>query len=158
MMGYTWHLSVVDAGYPRGEALIASARANIWLTSVSLDPNRWNPDTLQAGRFNFGTQEGTEIEGGPVHFGIAGALPVAGDFNGDGIDEVGVFYRGHWFIDINGNGVWDDDMGAAGLGGPSDVVVYRVEYDWGIITPLIQSVLGESVRHMSSIAVRNEPF
>ena len=29
---------------------------------------------------------------------------------------------------------WDADMGAAGLGGPSDVVVYRLTYDWGIIT------------------------
>jgi hypothetical protein len=75
------------------------------------------------------------------------------DTNDDGNYDLGEPYS-----DINGNGVWDDDMGAAGLGGPSDVVVYRVEYDWGIITPLIQSVLGESVRHMSSIAVRNEPF
>jgi hypothetical protein len=75
------------------------------------------------------------------------------DDNDDGNYDLGEPYS-----DINGNGQWDDDMGAAGLGGPSDVVVYRVEYDWGIITPLIQSVLGDSVRHMSSIAVRNEPF
>jgi Flp pilus assembly pilin Flp len=62
------------------------------------------------------------------------------------------------FTDVNGNGVWDADMGAAGLGGPSDVVVYRVSYDWGVMTPLIQDVLGDSVRHVSSVAVRNEPF
>jgi Flp pilus assembly pilin Flp len=62
------------------------------------------------------------------------------------------------FTDVNGNGIWDADMGAAGLGGPSDVVVYRVSYDWGVMTPLIRNVLGESVRHVSSVAVRNEPF
>ncbi len=62
------------------------------------------------------------------------------------------------FTDVNGNGVWDADMGAAGLGGPSDVVVYRVSYDWGVMTPLIRDILGDSVRHVSSVAVRNEPF
>ena len=59
---------------------------------------------------------------------------------------------------MNGNGQWDPDMGAAGLGGPSDVVVYRLTYDWGIITPVMREVMGESVKHVSSIAVRNEPF
>jgi hypothetical protein len=62
------------------------------------------------------------------------------------------------FTDVNGNGTWDADMGAAGLGGPSDVVVYRLTYDWGIITPFMANIIGQSVRHVSSVAVRNEPF
>jgi Flp pilus assembly pilin Flp len=66
--------------------------------------------------------------------------------------------NGEVFTDVNGNGEWDPDMGEAGLGGPSDVVVYRVTYDWGIITPVMRDILGQSVRHVSSIAVRNEPF
>jgi hypothetical protein len=49
-------------------------------------------------------------------------------------------------------------MGAAGLGGPSDVVVYTVTYDWGLITPFMRRVMGESIRHISTVAVRNEPF
>ena len=65
---------------------------------------------------------------------------------------------GEVFTDVNGNGQWDPDMGAAGLGGPSDVVVYRVTYDWGIMTPYMRDVMGESVHHVSSVAVRNEPF
>ena len=69
-----------------------------------------------------------------------------------------VYDTGELFTDVNGNGQWDADMGAAGLGGPSDVVVYRVRYAWGIMTPLIQSVMGESIAHVSSVAVRNEPF
>jgi hypothetical protein len=73
-------------------------------------------------------------------------------------DGNGAYSPGEGFTDINGNGAWDDDMGAAGLGGPSDVVVYRVEYTWGIMSVLAQSVLGDSFRHVSSIAVRNEPF
>jgi Flp pilus assembly pilin Flp len=65
--------------------------------------------------------------------------------------------EGEPFTDVNGNGEWDADMGAAGLGGPDAVVVYTVTYDWGIITPVMRNLLGDSVRHVSSIAVKNEP-
>ena len=75
------------------------------------------------------------------------------DQNGNGSWEVGEPYT-----DINGNAQWDDDMGAAGLGGPSDIVVYRLSYDWGVVTPMIREIVGGSVRHVSSIAVRNEPY
>ena len=69
-----------------------------------------------------------------------------------------VYNSGEPFVDVNGNGQWDADMGAAGLGGPSDVVVYRLSYSWGLVTPMLRELLGESVTHVSSIAVRNEPF
>jgi hypothetical protein len=36
-------------------------------------------------------------------FGQAGDIPVVGDFDGDGLDEVAVFRQGKWFIDSNGN-------------------------------------------------------
>jgi Flp pilus assembly pilin Flp len=69
-----------------------------------------------------------------------------------------VYDTGELFTDVNGNGQWDADMGEAGLGGPSDVVVYRLTYDWGIVTPVMRNVIGDSVTHVSSIAVRNEPY
>jgi hypothetical protein len=75
------------------------------------------------------------------------------DANGNGSYDAGEVYG-----DVNGNGQWDADMGKAGLGVGGDVVVYRLEYAWGVITPLMQRVLGESVTHVSSVAVRNEPF
>lgn len=65
---------------------------------------------------------------------------------------------GEGYTDVNGNGQWDADMGAAGLGGPSDVVVYRLSYEWGIVTPMMRGVLGDTARHVSSVAVRNEPY
>ena len=40
-------------------------------------------------------------------FGIAGDLPVVGDWNGDGKAKVGVFRIGSWYLDANGNGQWD---------------------------------------------------
>ncbi len=32
----------------------------------------------------------------------------AGDFNGDGFDELAFYKDGEWFVDLNGNGMWDD--------------------------------------------------
>ena len=37
-----------------------------------------------------------------------GDMPVVGDFNGDGVDEIGVYRDGTWYIDTNGNGMIDD--------------------------------------------------
>lgn len=75
------------------------------------------------------------------------------DENGDG-----AYNTGEAFDDINGNGAWDEDMGVAGLGGPGDVVVYRLSYDWEIMIPLFQPFFGDEVALDASIAVRNEPF
>lgn len=65
---------------------------------------------------------------------------------------------GEKFTDVNGNGKWDADMGKAGLGGESAIVVYRLSYAWGIVTPMLRKFLGETVMNQSSVAVRNEPF
>lgn len=75
------------------------------------------------------------------------------DANGNGAWDAG-----EPWTDVNGNAVWDADMGAAGLGGPSDIVVYRLTYDWGVVTPMMAEIVGGSVHHVSSIAVRNEPY
>lgn len=40
-------------------------------------------------------------------FGMAGDLPVTGDWNGDGLTEVGVFRNGYWYLDVNGNRQFD---------------------------------------------------
>jgi hypothetical protein len=42
-------------------------------------------------------------------FGLPGDLPVVGDWNGSGKDKVGVFRpeTREWFLDFNGNGIWD---------------------------------------------------
>ena len=65
---------------------------------------------------------------------------------------------GEDFNDVNGNGAWDEDMGAAGLGGPGDVVVYQMSYDWDIIIPIFRPFFGDSINLQANIAVRNEPF
>ncbi len=64
------------------------------------------------------------------------------------------------YVDINGNNQWDADMGAAGAGGPGAVVVYKVKYDWPLLTGLLTPLLGQNgyVTLSVSTAVRNEPF
>lgn len=46
-----------------------------------------------------------------AQFGAATDIPVSGDFNGDGIDEIGVFRNGSWFIDMNNNFQWNGTAG-----------------------------------------------
>lgn len=73
-------------------------------------------------------------------------------------NDNGEFDEGEEFDDINGNSTWDEDMGTAGLGGPGDVVVYRLRYDWPIMIPLFEPFFGETVALDANVAVRNEPF
>lgn len=69
----------------------------------------------------------------------------------------GSYDAGEPFDDINENGGWDQDMGAAGLGGPGDVVVYQLSYDWTIMVPIFRPIFGDEITLEASIAVRNEP-
>ncbi len=80
---------------------------------------------LQVAPWSLITPEGNSISriwssGRKLQFGMRGGVPVTGDFNGDGITDVGVFFRGQWFIDLNGNGVWDKEDLWAKLGYTDD--------------------------------------
>ena len=53
------------------------------------------------------TAEGTPREDVIDHvfrYGISLDLPVAGDWNGDGIRSIGVFRAGTWLLDMDGDG------------------------------------------------------
>lgn len=64
------------------------------------------------------------------------------------------------FVDINGNGVFDLDQGAATAGGAGSVVLYRVTYPWALFTPLMSNLLGTGgIYNITAVAaVRNEQF
>ncbi|MFN3152565.1 SdrD B-like domain-containing protein [Bremerella sp.] len=127
-VGFTWHLSVVNAGDPRGKEPVAVSES-FWLTSANGDLNPWNTENLgQAGWTLLADgEDGQESETLHRLFGAKDAIPVAGDFNGDGVSELGVFIDGHWFIDLNGNGRWDDEDMYAKLGHDGDQPVVG---DW----------------------------
>jgi Flp pilus assembly pilin Flp len=72
----------------------------------------------------------------------------------------GKYDSGEDYVDLNGNSQWDDDRGIAGVGAYGEVVRYKVDYQWHVMTPLLSSMLGDNgVLHMSaSVVVRNEPY
>ena len=78
----------------------------------------------------------------------------------DNSPENGVYDEGEDFLDVNGNSVWDVDMGAAGLGGPGEIVLYRIDTEWPLMTGLLSTAIGEDgeIPLTASIIVRNEPF
>jgi fibronectin type 3 domain-containing protein len=66
-----------------------------------------------------GQWDGCNIDGCYGPFGVSGDLPVAGDWNADGITRIGVFRpsTGKWYLDLNGNGQLDG-CGVDGCYGP----------------------------------------
>lgn len=78
----------------------------------------------------------------------------------NGLPANGLFDEGEDFDDINGNETWDGDQGVAGAGGPGDVVMYELTYDWQFVTPVLSAFAhqDEGLSMTASIAVRNEPY
>jgi len=70
------------------------------------DPNtaKWYLDFNGNGKW-----DGTTIDH-TAWFGFNGAVPITGDWNGDRITDIGIFYDGEWFIDSNGNGTYEIDF------------------------------------------------
>jgi lysophospholipase L1-like esterase len=44
------------------------------------------------------------------YFGVSNDIPITGDWNGDGKTNIGVFRKGGWYLDFNGNGQWDKNV------------------------------------------------
>ncbi|MGC3969068.1 MAG: VCBS repeat-containing protein [Pirellulales bacterium] len=60
-------------------------------------------------------------------FGPVDGVPLSGDFNGDGLNEMAVFADGRWFVDFNGNSQWDAADLCIALGAAGD---HPVIGDW----------------------------
>lgn len=71
----------------------------------------------------------------------------------------GRYDAGEAFVDINGNGAWDRDLGRPGIGGPGEIVVYTATYRLPFFTPL-QAFIGgaNGTLLQASAVIRNEPF
>lgn len=63
------------------------------------------------------------------------------------------------YTDENNNGVWDDDVGSDGIGGPRDVVLYEINLTYRRIFPL-HSFIGTSPTQVitASTVLRNQPY
>ncbi|MHB8861019.1 MAG: SdrD B-like domain-containing protein [Pirellulaceae bacterium] len=128
IMQMAWHLSVVDGGSPRTEIPHEDAAPGRWRTVSHLSHTQWVSVAMQKGYWIMptGPDRATSNFAG-LAFGLPGAVPISGDFNGDGICEVGLYHEGQWYIDLNGNGRWDEEDLWAQLGNIEDLPVVG---DW----------------------------
>ena len=127
---FTWHLSVIDSGQPRGERGTTPLEGLVLRPAAFAPPDGWAGQRMDQGRWllRFSSDDpATPSRTREILFGLPGGFPVVGDFNGDGIDEIAVYVRGHWFIDLNGNGRWDEEDLWAQLG---DEIDQPVTGDW----------------------------
>jgi protocatechuate 3,4-dioxygenase beta subunit len=119
--GYTWHLSVVNAGWPRS---MTPTEARFQLTSSQMDVANWQSVPLDRATWTLGILDGAQVVvARQGNLGNEKAIPVTGDFNGDGVTDIGVYVDGQWFLDLNGNGRWDEGDLWARLGTQDDLPV-----------------------------------
>jgi hypothetical protein len=80
-----------------------------------------------------GTWNGTPTDKTYANFGVGlpNAIPVAGDWDGTGVTRIGVFSNGTWYLDMNGNGIWD---------GP---VTDKTYPNFGVGLPNVMPVVGD---------------
>jgi hypothetical protein len=105
----TWHLSIVNGGMPRGAKagqLVSTEKMED--SADHLNYRSWTVRGMRTSNYRY-------ISTAPISnkpqsvFSLPGAKPLMGDFNGDGLHELALFLDGEWFIDINGNGKWDEE-------------------------------------------------
>ena len=126
---YTWHLSVIDAGEPRGHQVDKKvSRDRVARNAKLLNASQWTIDAIAQGRWVIVSTNPNKPTKSPRDaFDILGAIHLAGDFNGDGRDEIALYKDGEWLLDINGNGAWDEGDMWAKLGERGDLPVVG---DW----------------------------
>ena len=63
------------------------------------------------------------------------------------------------FTDLDGDGVWDADIGKDGAGMGGEVVSYSVEVPWHVMTPFVGPLMAPNgtLPLRATIVVRNEP-
>ncbi len=69
-----------------------------------------------------------------------------------------VYPDGEPWIEVNGNGVYDEDFGVAGMGAQGDIVLYTVTYSWNFLSGQLIPILDGLIPMRASIVIRNEPF
>ncbi|MFA6974145.1 MAG: hypothetical protein WC238_05435 [Parcubacteria group bacterium] len=118
-VGGTWYLDTDGSGgwnggdylYTFGNQPNAKAVAGDWdgdgTTEIGVydsDTGEWYLDTSGDGIWNASEDDLYNFGSQP------GAIPVTGDWDGDGTTEIGVYDSddGKWYLDYDGDGTWDD--------------------------------------------------
>jgi hypothetical protein len=114
----TWYLDKNGNGVgmvPPTDSLIvwggASPTSRWWAIGLAPAPadrhlaatGTWYLDKNGNGAWDGPTTDGVIANWG----GMPGDVPVVGEWTGGGITKIGVYRNGTWYLDKNGNGVWD---------------------------------------------------
>jgi len=162
---YTWHLSVVNGGLPRATSGDGNDDS-IWQQAGFIGSDEWDRFEMEEAVWTF-TEMSDDFEitkkSETSIFGMLDGTPLAGDFDGDGSDEIAVFNAGYWLIDVNHNGRWDQDDLLAKLGDAEDRPVVG---DWdgdgkddiGIFGPIWEKDLEAIAQEPGLPNPANSPF
>lgn len=119
-VGYTWHLSIIDAGQPRA---VQQGQPTMQFASRALESVQWQDTPMDRAEWTIAKRDGEKTTFESFTFGHPEGIPITGDWDGDGITELGVFFKGYWYLDLNGNGQWDAEDLWCHLGSDADLPV-----------------------------------
>jgi FtsP/CotA-like multicopper oxidase with cupredoxin domain len=97
---YMWHCHMLaheDNDMMRFISFLPYERIGVY------DNGTWNLDVNGNETWDSGWPDITYSFG----IGLTGSMPAAGDWTGTGTSDVGVYQNGIWYLDENGDGVWD---------------------------------------------------
>ncbi len=101
----TWHLSVINGGFPRGKGLTGPAAKVVSAQDFGMN---FDEGEHRSGKWSIYDLDGNQLDvDKEITLGEDDSVPLVGDFNGDGVEEVAVYKDGQWYVDLNGNGKWD---------------------------------------------------
>jgi hypothetical protein len=117
---YYWRVVAKNAGGSNSSGTWSFTSGNLPLPAEvgTYSSGLWRLDSDGSGTFGGGDRS--------FFLGWPGAIPVTGDWNGDGRTKAGVYSNGYWYLDYNGDGVWD--------GGVQDKLV---AWGWAGATPVV---------------------
>lgn len=101
----SWHLSVVNGGFPRGTV---GEDGVIRTASSKTISQPWIDGSHSDGNWSIAGRDGSRLQiDKELTLGVRDGIALSGDFDGDGLDEAVIYAAGQWFVDLNGNGRWD---------------------------------------------------
>jgi len=125
-LGWTWHLSVVNAGHPRQietDVAVLDRQTQMQMVASRMNATSWQHSKMDNAEWKLIDDDQQSEDIRRFIFGNEEGIPVAGDWDGDGRTEIGVFIAGYWYLDLNGNGRWDSGDLWAQLGSEADLPV-----------------------------------